>query len=157
MADTYHPRGVLIEGYRVREHPLYWTWADMKSRCNDPKQGNYPIYGGRGITYCEEWRHFANFVRDMGPKPSPEYTLERGDVDGNYTPDNCFWATRTEQCYNRRVFKNNTTGVTGVVVTRAGTFEARFDFKKKRYRIGCYKTVEAASEARARFIESFQP
>lgn len=156
MADTYHPRGELVDGYRVREHPLYWTWVDMKSRCNDPKQAGYENYGGRGIRYSDDWRHFVNFVRDMGPKPTPEHTLERKDVDDDYCVENCTWATRTEQCHNRRQFRTNTTGVTGVVRTRSGSYEARFDHQKKRYHIGRFSTLAEASAARAAFVAEFQ-
>ena len=157
MGDTYHRRGELIEGYSPRAHPLYWTWADMKSRCNDPKQNGYENYGGRGICYSSDWRHFANFVRDMGPKPTPNHTLERKDVDGDYCAENCVWATRTEQCHNRRQFKNNTTGVTGVVLTRHGTFEARFDHKKKRHHIGHFASLDEAAAARTAFIAGLRP
>ncbi len=81
----------------------YQTWADMIRRCGCPRSHNYKHYGGRGIAVCDEWKSFVNFIRDMGPRPSPELTIERRDNDGNYTPDNCYWGTKKEQSRNRRI------------------------------------------------------
>lgn len=86
----------------LREHPLYTTWADMRKRCLSPKNAGYKNYGGRGISICERWNNFANFVEDMGEKPTSEHTLERNDTNGNYEPSNCEWATRTKQVLNQR-------------------------------------------------------
>lgn len=73
----------------------------MKKRCNNPKNHNYPYYGGRGIRVCERWNDFENFLADMGVRPEGT-TLDRKNSNGNYEPDNCRWATKVEQRNNRR-------------------------------------------------------
>jgi hypothetical protein len=83
----------------------YITWAGMKQRCFNPNSGNYPDYGGRGITVCARWlgeNGFINFFQDVGKKPSPELTLDRIDVNGNYEPGNVRWADAITQANNKR-------------------------------------------------------
>lgn len=77
----------------------------MKQRCSNPKLKSYPDYGGRGIFVCSRWLGddgFKNFLSDMGKKPSPSHSIERKKNDESYYPDNCVWATKEEQCNNKR-------------------------------------------------------
>ena len=83
-SETYHPRGQTVDGYHVREHPSYMVWADLKSRCRNSNEPGFVNYGGRGITYCERWKHFANFAEDMGVPPFDGASIERIDNDKGY-------------------------------------------------------------------------
>lgn len=80
---------------------VYRIWAGMIQRCTDPNTSAYKDYGGRGVQVCDRWRQFKNFLTDMG-EPPDGYSLERKDVNAGYGPDNCVWATRTEQARNTR-------------------------------------------------------
>jgi hypothetical protein len=81
----------------------YTSWKKMKARCLNPNDDNYHNYGGRGITICDEWVHdFGKFLEDMGKRPTKDHTLDRKDVNGNYTKSNCRWATDDVQNNNKR-------------------------------------------------------
>lgn len=79
----------------------YQSWRGMKERCLNEKHASYRHYGGRGISFCDRWKSFANFLEDMGERPRG-LTLDRIEVDGNYNKENCKWSTPTEQARNSR-------------------------------------------------------
>ena len=115
--------GVLCNAHRLRitrygrldlQAPLsnYFerrAWANMNSRCNNPRTPGYHAYGGRGIQV--RYSSFDEFFADLGPRPSITHSVDRIDTNGHYEVGNCRWATRIEQCNNVR---------TNVVLTMNG-------------------------------------
>jgi len=99
--DPWNKRGCTVRG---RATPTYSSWRSMLQRCGNPHHKFFHNYGGRGVTICDRWREehgFENFLADMGERPLI-LTLDRINNDGNYEPNNCRWATRKEQCKNKR-------------------------------------------------------
>ncbi|NTA36835.1 AP2 domain-containing protein [Agrobacterium salinitolerans] len=91
-------------GHAVRDHkiPEYIAWENMRSRCNCTTDPRFKWYGARGISVCERWNDFENFLADVGKRPSPNHTIDRRDNDRNYEPGNVRWATHAVQQNNRR-------------------------------------------------------
>lgn len=99
---TYATSGMRKHGHNgLKRSPTYNVWAGIIQRCHNPKNKAYAYYGGRGITVCDRWRQYENFLADMGERPG-ELTLERRDNAKGYEPGNCYWATRKEQMRNTR-------------------------------------------------------
>ncbi|WP_199570603.1 hypothetical protein [Streptomyces murinus] len=84
-----------------KSSPLYASWAQMIQRCTNPDHKQWANYGGRGITVCERWLDFPNFLADMGERPAG-LTLDRIDNNRSYEPGNCRWADVSTQNSNRR-------------------------------------------------------
>lgn len=137
------------EKHGLTKHPLRNTWTNMRQRCNNPKNTHYSYYGGRGIKVCERWNSFPNFVNDMGDKPSPGHTVDRIDVDKDYSPQNCRWATKTEQVLNTRIRSDNKSGVKGVYWDKSYKRWCATVHKDgvKQY-LGWFKDIPSAKKAR---------
>ncbi len=84
-------------------HPIYTSWAGLKSRCLNENDVDFSHYGGRGIRVCDRWlEDFWHFWSDMAAEWRPGLSVERKDVNGNYEPKNCCWATQSRQMRNTR-------------------------------------------------------
>lgn len=93
-----HKHGHAVKG---RETRTYRTWTQMLSRCRNSNHKDYKGYGARGISVCDRWLEFGNFLADMGERPE-ETTIDRKDTNGNYCLSNCRWATQKQQHRNKR-------------------------------------------------------
>jgi hypothetical protein len=131
---------------QAREYKIYYGMLD---RCNNPLNPNYEYYGGRGITVCDRWlESFENFIEDMGMRPDESYSVERVNNNLGYSSENCKWATKSEQAYNRRKIENCTSDHIGVHFDkRIKRFVARVWLNKKRINLGSYIDQDSAAEA----------
>jgi hypothetical protein len=130
--------------------PEYTSWQNMKCRCYDIKDKYYESYGGRGIKVCERWLgSFENFYEDMGPNPSKHHSLDRKEVNGDYEPSNCRWATNSEQSINQRIRHDNTSGHKGVSWHKTKKkWEAWISINKKSIYLGHFIDISKAIIAR---------
>jgi len=139
----------------LRNHRLFPIWFQIKMRCVNPKDSAYKNYGGRGITICNKWRNkfkaFYDYITALPGYGEDGMTLDRINNDGNYEPGNMRWASRKDQCINRRKFKNNTTGLRGVTRDR-NSFRAFLGMNGEKIHLGNHKTIIDAANARNLFI-----
>ena len=137
---TIHGMATTIE-YRI--------WNGMVQRCTNPNNPAYKDYGGRGIEICHEWLNsFGVFLKDMGERPIG-LTIERMNNNLGYFKDNCTWATPTKQVRNRRLGKNNKTGIIGV--RWLGEYQrycVQIGVNYKTHHIGYFKNLKDAKAVR---------
>lgn len=125
----------------------FMCYRGMKKRCTNENNKSYKDYGGRGIKVCDRWlESFENFYADMGSKPSPKHSIDRIDVDGNYEPLNCRWATAEEQVRNKRIYQSVTAGVSWN--KRDKRWISKISVNNKKINLGSFKEIERAIEAR---------
>lgn len=132
----------------------YGIWTHMWRRCRNPNSENFERYGARGITVCDRWKDFGAFYTDMGDAPEG-HSIERVNNNGDYTPENCIWADNFAQAQNKRMRKDNLSGVVGVC-EYDGQWFAYMDRNKVRRKTGYFTTKEEAVEARKMLERSFE-
>lgn len=127
----------------------YRAWTAMKQRCYYEKHEFYKDYGGRGIKVCERWvDSFEAFLDDMGECPRG-YSLDRLRVNEDYSPENCRWTCPSEQAYNTRKKKNNSSGRSGVSFhSLTGKWQASIGVQNRQIYLGIFSTYEEACKAR---------
>lgn len=139
----------------MRNSELYHKYYDIHTRC---ERKDNPLYGGRGISVCDEWsgtNGFENFMRwSMENGYKDGLSLDRIDVNGNYCPENCRWVTWDVQAKNKRPLPRNTTGVAGVY-KKDGKYAANISVNGKRYHLGTFTTIAEAAKARKEAEEKY--
>lgn len=137
-----------LRSHGMHETRQYQCWADMKTRCDNPKNKYYSYYGGRGITYCEKWKTFEGFWEDMKDTYSDDLTLNRRDNDGNYCKENCEWDTKNFQGHMRRKLDGTLLESIGMVQNPDnGIFYTRIKINSNGVGLGTYATEEQAAKA----------
>lgn len=133
---------------------VYDIWRNMRQRCRNPKASGYAQYGGRGISVCEEWEKFEEFLSwAIKNGYSETLKIERRDTDKNYNPENCYWANENIQQSNKRKRKNCASNYIGVVMLK-GRWNARVTYEGKHNYLGSYDTQEEAAKVRDQFVKN---
>lgn len=123
----------------------YGSWGAMITRCELPTSSEYIRYGAKGVKVCKRWREsFTAFYEDMGPKPTPNHSLDRINSEGNYEPNNCRWASPSLQSFNQARRKDNTSGYVGVKRAKNDKWAASIHKDSTKYSLGTFEDKEQA-------------
>ena len=139
----------------LESHRFYPTWNALVQRCTNPKNKKYMDYGGRGISVCEEWLDVRNFIAwcELTYPNINNYSIDRIDNYGGYSPENCRWVDKYTQVINQRIKKNNTSGFVGVSYHNGkARWVAQIMINKIVIHLGYFNSVQEAVEARDIYI-----
>lgn len=129
---------------KLETRPEYYAWRDLVRRCTHPTHKQWADYGGRGIKVCDRWLgSFANFLADVGRRPSPSLTIDRVDNDGDYEPGNVRWATRDQQNANRRKPRGSVPGAT----KKRNKWQAQIGINGRNVYLGLFNSPDEATVA----------
>lgn len=139
----------------LSHNQFYQTWYDMKYRCYNTMSKDYKHYGARGITVCEDWLDIKIFI-EWAEATHPNIqglSLDRIDNDKGYSPENCRWADKVTQNTNQRKSSANTSGFVGIYWDISkNKWTAKVGSNNKPIKIGSFKTIEEAVQARDNYI-----
>lgn len=140
----------MVAKHGMSDTSTYHIWEAMINRCRNTTFRQYKDYGGRGIRVCRRWLRFENFLADMGERPDG-LQLDRIDNNGDYSPENCRWASRQENQLNTR--KGNSSGYPGVERRTNNSFRARIRVDGAYISCGHFSTAKAAYDARMKKMQ----
>lgn len=145
--------GERVNGIRSTEYSI---WSTMLCRCRNKKDRAFVYYGGRGISVCQRWESFENFLSDMGRRPSPKHSIERNNNNGNYEPGNCRWATRIDQ--NNNTSRNRILSINGeskTIAEWARIYQIPYKRLSHRIHIGMDASLAVSIPRQTGFKRSF--
>ena len=153
------PETVMLVRHGKSGSPEHQAWKHINQRCYNAKVQHYQHYGGRGIKVCDRWRGingFINFYEDMGDKPTPKYSIDRINNDGDYEPSNCRWSTQKEQVANQRELRStNSSGHRNISLnSRLNKWVVQVTHNTDKIYLGVFKSLTEAITARDNFNKS---
>lgn len=152
----YHVKNVVNRNttHSLSRSNMYKKWSSMIQRTTNPLNDRFSTYGGRGILVCDKWKIFENFYNDMFPTYIYGLTIDRINVDGNYKPDNCRWATKKTQSRNtKRIKSSNTSGYRGVSYhKKSNKYRVRIGVDGVLITIGSFYNASDGAKAYDRYV-----
>lgn len=141
--------GCLYRKHNLGSSKIYKVWYSMLSRCTNKNHKYFKDYGGRGITICDRWNSFIDFIEDMYPSYQEGLSIDRINPNGNYEKDNCRWATKIIQARNTRILRiDNSSGYRGVsYVIKHNKWKAQIKVNSKKIHLGTFNSKLEAAKA----------